>query len=68
MQLIEGNSLNQEMKAMVNAGLQMPFDRISTILLQLSEALEYLGDLDPQSTTGTQAPQHHDDPLREGLC
>ena len=25
----------------------MPFDRISTILLQLCEALEHLGDLDP---------------------
>ena len=47
MQYIEGNSLNQEMRAMVNAGLQMPFDRISTILLQLCEALEYLGDMDP---------------------
>ena len=47
MQYIEGNSLNQEMRAMVNAGLQMPFDRISTILLQLCEALEDLGDMDP---------------------
>ena len=47
MQHIEGNSLNQEMGAMANAGLQMPFDRISTILLLICEALEYLGDLDP---------------------
>ena len=47
MQFIQGNSLNQELRAVSNAGLQMPFDRISTILLQICEALEYLGDLDP---------------------
>ena len=47
MQFIEGNSLNQELRAVSNAGLQMPFDRISTILLQICEALEYLADLDP---------------------
>jgi serine/threonine protein kinase len=47
MQFIEGNSLDQELSAMANAGLNMPFDRISTILLQLCETLEHLGDMDP---------------------
>ncbi len=47
MENIEGTSLDQEMKTMINMGMAQPFDRISSIMLQLCEALEFMADLDP---------------------
>ena len=56
MQHIDGGSLDDEMKTFVRRGKTQDLEYVIETVVQCCEALEYMADLDPLSTTATSSP------------